>query len=1096
MSKINYRRNNFFSKFTAATLVLGCVFLSSPTILLADVIDDSLEQGVAIETSPESQGQSTLQEVQAEGSLIDSTQVTAVTDNNTDSNNGLDANDTPSIDETVSETNQPVVEAQTETQATSDSANQVMGSADLFSENEDLIVDDTVADSENANTGSDSENVSTTEINNETDIVNENYAQVFNDSFMEADTGNNSANYNTGSGIIMTEKAKGDGELLNVLNKNILETSDEADSSSGASNLNTGSDSDNVSQTNINNQLTVRNINDANVINRFTARINSGRNDANFNTGHGMIATGDANLGLNFFSMANTNLYGSQKFYANLQNVYNSYVGNVDLSNELAHNTSALSDLLLQASNNSTGNGSNNQSVININDQTSVSNQNEGVLNNEIDAQVISGENSANYNVGTGSIASGDVNSSVNVVNFLNSNITSGNAVVKTLNVFGNWQGDLKLPTMASPALTAGQLTDSETQNSETGADSNNSANTNVNNSLSLTNNNTATIANDVTVRTESGENDASFNGGSGIVQVGSVDGNTNEINVANLNVTGDSWWLIVVNKFGTWSGNAVGAPDSVLVNSTGISTILTPSQSGAIVTNTPTGSESNNEAGVNINHTTDITNTNAADITTTLNIQAISGNNEAQRNSGHGYIQTGDIKAVNNIVNFANSNITVGNWVVVVVNVFGDWDGNLIFNTPGGGGNIDVAETVSCPVFTSNNGQSNTSMNGDTGSGSQNNNTTGVGNNNNANINNTTGVSSITGQNNANYNTGSGTISTGQADVGSSVGNQANSNNITNTGQDGVNANDTSNSSTGSGSENNSGSATDNQTDITNSNNAAVDNNLSGTNNTGQNNSNYNTGSTTIDTGWAQAFLDLMNKVNDNTVTIGDLTNLMSQAATVADGQQMQVLNAETIPEVCPGVIIEISPLTSTLEMGGTQKFVAVAKDSNGNALAEQPTFSWDATGGTIDSDGNYVAGSSAGSFVVTATASYGNKGTANIAINEPPSSGDNSGGGGSGGGGGGGSGGGGSSSASGLGGLTYALASPQHKKGDYNNDGTVDDLDFSILMANWGQRRTGIMASDSGDGTVDDSDFSLVMANWTTNNLLSKIINSKIYG
>jgi len=222
----------------------------------------------------------------------------------------------------------------------------------------------------------------------------------------------------------------------------------------------------------------------------------------------------------------------------------------------------------------------------------------------------------------------------------------------------------------------------------------------------------------------------------------------------------------------------------------------------------------------------------------------------------------------------------------------------------------------------------------------------------------------------------------------------------------------------------------------------------------------------------------------------------LMSQAATVADGQQMQVLNAETIPEACPGVIIEISPLTSTLEMGGTQKFVAVAKDSNGNALAEQPTFSWDATGGTIDSDGNYVAGSSAGSFVVTATASYGNKGTANIAINEPPSSGDNSGGGGSGGGGGGGSGGGGSSSASGLGGLTYALASPQHKKGDYNNDGTVDDLDFSILMANWGQRRTGIMASDSGDGTVDDSDFSLVMANWTTNNLLSKIINSKIYG
>ena len=156
------------------------------------------------------------------------------------------------------------------------------------------------------------------------------------------------------------------------------------------------------------------------------------------------------------------------------------------------------------------------------------------------------------------------------------------------------------------------------------------------------------------------------------------------------------------------------------------------------------------------------------------------------------------------------------------------------------------------------------------------------------------------------------------------------------------------------------------------------------------------------------------------------------------------------------------------------------VAKDSSGNAISPQPTFTWTATGGTVDSSGVYTAGNEAGIFAVTATASYGNQGTASVTISDPPPSG----GGGSSSGGGGGGGGG--------GGISYI---PKRIKGDLNGDGKVDDLDFSILMGAWNSKRTGPLAEDVGDGTVGDSDFSIVMSNWTSKIAMTFPIGNIIY-
>ena len=699
----------------------------------------------------------------------------------------------------------------------------------------------------------------------------------------------------------------------------------------------------------------------------------------------------------------------------------------MDLSNELSSGSSPLSSVLLNA---------NNQTITNVNNQTSITNQNSGNLSNEIDATVTSGNNKANYNTGTGSVVSGDANSSVNLMNFLNTNITSGNMLLKTVNVFGNWKGDLSLPSMPAPDLTATALSSnsSSASNSNTGSGSSSSANSNVNNSTSITNNNSATINDNVTMKTDSGNNDASYNGGSGIVAVGTAATRTNEMNVANMNITGNSWFLVVINRFGNWNGTAVGSPSAVAINNTGISTVLTPFQSGVNVSNGPTGTDSNNSASGNFNNTTGISNTNQASITNNLNVSAISGENQAKYNSGHGYVETGNINGINNIINFANSNITVGNWVVVVVNVFGDWNGNLIFNTPGGGTNLPVGGSLACPTFNTSSNISSTTTNNASAT-----------NNNNANLNNTTDASATTGQNSASYNTGSGSVSTGQAQAGSSVTNQANTN-VANTGQSTESA--------------------------TNNNNSTQNNNISGSTNTGQNSSNYNTGNGSVDTSWATTFLSQRNAVNDNQLSLGALTSEFNQTPAVP-GSQSLIPSANSTTQVCPGVTIKITPTTASIATGATQAFTVMALDPSGNPVNIQPTFTWTATGGTIDANGVYVAGSTAGSFAVTATASYGNQGSANVTITDPPAqttSGGSSGGSGNittvsvGGGGGGGGG----------------YISPAIK-GDFNNDGKVDDLDFSILMSNWANPRTGFILEELGGGTVGDMDFSAVMANWT---------------
>jgi hypothetical protein len=85
-------------------------------------------------------------------------------------------------------------------------------------------------------------------------------------------------------------------------------------------------------------------------------------------------------------------------------------------------------------------------------------------------------------------------------------------------------------------------------------------------------------------------------------------------------------------------------------------------------------------------------------------------------------------------------------------------------------------------------------------------------------------------------------------------------------------------------------------------------------------------------------------------------------------------VIDGNNPPSAPTIASITVTPAGATITAGGTQQFSAVAKDSGGNALASQPSFTWSVSsgGGSINASGNLTAASTPGSnFTVTASAS-----------------------------------------------------------------------------------------------------------------------------
>ena len=489
-----------------------------------------------------------------------------------------------------------------------------------------------------------------------------------------------SSNGGVGDTAINTGDANSDTTLQTTGNSNLGITNGEEGGSISVSNSGNGAGSLNdVSGSVINNNNTNQG-NSATVNNNLNQATATGQNSASYNVGDSSITTGDANTTGTVITSVNTNVDGVAVAEFNIAD---DHIGDIvlDFGQNCVNGCSGSS---VTASNENNGASSNNQADASNTTNNNTNQTNNAGVSNELILAADSGSNNASFNTGGDSdIVTGDANVSANSLTFANNNL-AGNVIYGVVNIFGNLVGDIILTEEAMNAICGGSCGGSTTaSNTGNGANSTNTASATSTNTDNTFQSNDASITNTLVLDAQTGNNDTNFNtGGDSSINTGDASVMANVLNIANSNLIGGNWWLVIVNQAGKWVGKIIGSPDgSTLAGSSGTEFVVDPITGEVTAMNNTNGADSTNT--VNSNQTTNnsINQTNNANINNTLNLSANTGNNTSSFNTGgNSNITTGDAKIIANIVNFVNNNI-VGNGklVVTMINVFGSWFGDFV---------------------------------------------------------------------------------------------------------------------------------------------------------------------------------------------------------------------------------------------------------------------------------------------------------------------------------------------------------------------------------------------------------------------------------
>lgn len=521
---------------------------------------------------------------------------------------------------------------------------------------------------------------------------------------------------NVGNTLIETGDATTTGEINTMANTNLAGSGGDGGGGGSATveNSGNGEGSNNSGSATINSVDGITQTNGANVVSNLTGDSTTGTNISNDNVGNTTINTGDANTTGTILTGVNTNVSG---IIVSEFNIIDDHIGDFIL--DFAAGCIMGCDLgSLLSSNTGNGTDSTNTAATNSDSSTTITQTNDATVEANLDLSANTGDNSTSRNTGgNNSITTGDANVVAGIMNFVNNNI-AGNVIVGIVNIFGDLIGDIILP-MGALSCSGCQSPDISAKNSGNGEGSDNNTNVNNTNTYSANQFNDANIDNNIVIDGITGSNETSGNtGGGSSIQTGGVTIEANVLNIANTNINGGSWWLVIVNEAGRWVGRIIGNPDgSFMGGSQGTEFVI--DENGEITAiNSGNGADSINNANTSSNTDTTINQTNTADIVNNVNLSANTGGNTASSNTGGGSsIQTGDAKIIANIVNFVNNNIIGdGRLVVTVINVFGSWMGDFVgpgqnqeTNTAQGGtqnNNSDGQNTVT----TSSGGSSNNS--------------------------------------------------------------------------------------------------------------------------------------------------------------------------------------------------------------------------------------------------------------------------------------------------------------------------------------------------------------------------------------------------
>lgn len=390
----------------------------------------------------------------------------------------------------------------------------------------------------------------------------------------------------------------------------------------------------------------VENENEAVVENNAEVSADTGSNSAS-NNQNSIINTGNAVSEANVVNFINTNITNSSALTI-LLNKFFGFSGDLDL-----RRADFTDDNNNESSSQSCcGSCEPCDDPCNSCQDTSVKNENTAVITNNVIVRSSTGGNESNNNEGDALIDTGDAYAAANVVNVVNTNIVNSNYLLLVFNNFGNWAGDLVFPgkDFFSEFFSGGRGLAHGTE---------------------VKNENKAKVENNVEANADTGGNEASGNKGDSVIETGNAYSFSNVVNEVNTNLFNEDSFSILFNIQGNWAGNIFGLPPGIFWRQR---------PGGIEIFNKEPESES--ESAVQTLPEV-VENENEAEIINNIEVIALTGENEVNDNGGDGVIDTGSAYAATNVINIVNTNIIGTNWLLAMINVFGDWDGDITFGRP-----------------------------------------------------------------------------------------------------------------------------------------------------------------------------------------------------------------------------------------------------------------------------------------------------------------------------------------------------------------------------------------------------------------------------
>lgn len=341
--------------------------------------------------------------------------------------------------------------------------------------------------------------------------------------------------------------------------------------------------------------ISTENINQAVVSQNTTVSADTGNNQV-VASGNAQIDTGTATAAADVVNVVNTNILNSN-YQFSTADITGSASANIDFYNDW---------LKLLTSDPSTQSGS--------------LDLNSAVLESDASVSANSGGNNI-ISSGSAAINTGDATAVANVFNLVNTNIVNSHFLMGVVDVFGDYSGNIILPSQEDfvanlfqsvggsntniAQISSQTISDANTGNNsaetvQTGdavsqANSFNFINTNysgggsifliVNSfgafpqifsygsdfsateSALIANINKALVESDVTATANTGNNTVSASGSS-TVNTGNAKSLANQVNFVNTNITGSNWFFGLVNIFGNFSGKVVYGYPKIVADS------------------------------------------------------------------------------------------------------------------------------------------------------------------------------------------------------------------------------------------------------------------------------------------------------------------------------------------------------------------------------------------------------------------------------------------------------------------------------------------------------------------------------------------------